>query len=129
MTEPTDTTPDPDLHPVHVEMDVFGTGTLTVDGHDLTKMIAAGGVTIQGGNGRGEPTKVYVELLAGATYDGPAEVHIIQGAHTVEFLQSVNAETLATAALLAGFNRNPIDVALELLIEMAQAIATGDTVE
>ena len=116
------------LHPVHVTIDAFGCGELTVDGHDLSNRVAAGGVTIQGGNSK-IPTKVYLELLAGVTYDGPAEVHIIQGAHAVEFLQSVNPDHLAQAALTRGFNRNPIEAALEVLIEMAQAIETGQAPE
>jgi len=121
--------PAPVLHPVHVCIDALGVGTLTVDGHDLSNRVTLGGVTIQAGDRRTRPTRVFVELNAGVTYNGPAEVNIVQNVNTVEFLQSVNPDHLAQAALQAGFNRNPIDVALELLIEMAQAIATGDTVE
>jgi len=149
MTEPTDTIvdayvhtaecgglacdgphcpPAPTLHPVHVAIDQLGAGTITVDGHDLSNRVAYGGVTIQAGDRR-RSTKVYVELLAGVTYDGPAEVHIVQGAHAVEFLQSVNPDTLAEASLRGGFNRNPVDVMLEVLIQMAQAIETGQAPE
>lgn len=120
--------PAPVLHPVHVELDMFGIGTITVDGQDLSNRVAAGGVTIQGGTTR-QPTRVYLEMNAGVTYDGPAEVTILQNVNTVEFLQSVNPDHLAQAALSHAFNKNPIAAALELLIEMAQAIATGDTVE
>ena len=116
------------LHPVHVEIDQVGAGTITVDGHDLSNRVAYGGVTIQAGDGR-RSTKVYVELIGGVTYDGPAEVHIVQGAHAVEFLQSVNPDRLALAALTRGFNRNPIEAALEVLIEMAQAVETGELSE
>jgi len=117
-----------DLHPVHVTIGPLGVGTITVDGHDLSNRVASGGVTIQGGSNKTH-TKVYLELLAGVTFDGPAEVTIIQGAHAVEFLQSVNPDHLAKAALTRGFNRNPIEVALEVLIEMAQAIETGQAPE
>ena len=120
--------PAPVLHPVHVEIDALGAGSLEVDGHDLSNRIAQGGVTIQAGDRR-RPTKVYVELIGGVTYDGPAEVTIVQGAHAVEFLQSVNPDHLAKAALTRGFNRNPIEVALEVLIEMAQAVETGEPSE
>ena len=125
-TEHTD--PAPVLHPVHVEIDALGAGSLEVDGHDLSNRIARGGVTIQAGDRR-RPTKVYVELIGGVTYDGPAEVTIVQGAHAVEFLQSVNPDHLASAALTRGFNRNPIEVALEVLIEMAQAVETWQAPE
>jgi hypothetical protein len=120
--------PDPVLHPVHIEIGPLGGGTLTVDGHDLSNRVAEGGVTIQAGN-RKTHTKVYLELLAGVTFDGLAEVHIIQGAHAVEFLQSVDPTALAEATLRGGFNRNPVDVMLELLIGMAQAIETGQEPE
>jgi len=120
--------PAPVLHPVHVEIDQLGAGTITVDGHDLSNRVAYGGVTIQAGDRR-RSTKVYVELMGGVTYDGPAEVTIVQGAHAVEFLQSVNPDTLTQAALKRGFNRNPIYAALEVLIEMAQAIETGQAPE
>jgi len=121
--------PAPVLHPVHVEIDALGAGSIEVDGWDLSKRVAMGGITIQAGDRRTHPTKVYLELLGGVTYDGPAEVHIVQGAHAVEFLQSVNPDHLAKAALTRGFNRNPIEVALEVLIEMAQAIETGQAPE
>ena len=119
----------PTLPAVHVATDAFGHGTVTVDGHDLSNQITAGGVTIQVGNQKDRITKVYVELMGGVTYDGPAEVTIVQGAHAVEFLQSVNPDHLAKAALTRGFNRNPIEVALEVLIGMAQAIETGQEPE
>ena len=120
--------PDPVLHPVHIEIGPLGGGTLTVDGHDLSNRVAEGGVTIQAGN-RKTHTKVYLELLAGVTFDGPAEVTVLQNVNTVEFLQSVNPDHLAQAALARAFNENPIDVALEVLIEMAQAIETGQAPE
>jgi hypothetical protein len=128
MTAPTNEPTAPVLHPVHVEIDQLGAGTITVDGHDLSNRVAYGGITIQAGDRR-RPTKVYIELQGGVTFDGPAEVHIVQGAHAVEFLQSVNPDHLAKAALTRGFNRNPIDVALEVLIEMAQAVETGEPSE
>ena len=121
--------PAPVLHPIHVEIDQLGAGSLEVDGWDLSKRVAMGGITIQAGDRRSRPTRVYVELMAGVTYDGPAEVTIVQGAHAVEFLQSVNPDHLAKAALTRGFNRNPIELALEVLIEMAQAIETGQAPE
>jgi len=129
MTAPTNEPTALVLHPVHVETDTSGHGSLTVDGHDLSDRVTAGGLTIQIGDQKGRPTRVYVELQGGVTYDGPAEVHIVQGAHAVEFLQSVNPDHLASAALTRGFNRNPIEVALEVLIEMAQAIETGQAPE
>jgi hypothetical protein len=67
--------------------------------------------------------------MGGVTYDGPAEVTVLQNVNTVEFLQSVNPDHLAQAALARAFNENPIDVALEVLIEMAQAIQTGQAPE
>jgi len=118
--------PDDPLHTIHVKIDAFGSGVLTVDGHDLSNHVAKGGVTIQAGDQKTRVTKCYVELMGGVTYDGPAEVTIVQGAHAVEFLQSVNPDHLAKAALTRGFNRNPIEVALEVLIEMAQAVETGE---
>lgn len=129
MTEPTDTHTVPALPHVNLTCDLLGNGALTIDGHDLSKIVACGGVTIQVGDGRGIATKVYVELLGGATYDGPAAVTIIQGAHAVEFLQSVNPDHLTKATLEAGINRKPIEVALEVLIGMAQAIETGESPE
>jgi hypothetical protein len=127
--EPTETIPDDPLHTIHVKIDAFGGGVLTVDGHDLSNHVAQGGVTIQAGDQKTRPTRVYVELMGGVTYDGPAEVTIVQGAHAVEFLQSVNPDTLAEATLRGGFNRNPVDVMLEVLIGMAQAIETGQAPE
>lgn len=115
--------PDDPLHTIHVKIDAFGGGVLTVDGHDLSSRVARGGVTIQAGNQKDIPTKVYLELMGGVTYDGPAEVHIIQGAHAVEFLSSIDPVALAKAALARGFNQDPIESALAVLIEQAQAIA------
>jgi len=120
---------EPQLHAVHITADPLGGGSLTVDGHDLSNRVAAGGVTIQVGDQRGRLTKVYLELMGGVTYDGPAEVTVLQNVNTVEFLQSVNPDHLAQAALARAFNENPIDVALEVLIEMAQAIQTGQAPE
>jgi hypothetical protein len=111
------------LHAVHLDVNLVGDGTVTVDGHDLSHLVARGGVTIQAGDQKTRVTKVYLELMAGATYDGPAEVTVVQGAHAVEFLQSVNPAELSKASLRGGFNRNPVDVMLEVLIGWAQAIA------
>jgi len=116
MTEPATSKP---LHQVHAEIDAFGAGVLTVDGHDLSESIACGGVTIQAGD-RTRQTKVYLELNAGVTFDGPAEVTVLQGPHTVEFLQSVNPRDLSKRALARSFNDTPITSALAVLIEMAQ---------
>ncbi len=107
-------------HAVHCEVDQFGQGVLTVDGHDLTERVARGGVTIQSGD-REVPTRVYVQLMGGVTYDGPAEVTVLQGVPTVQFLEGVNPDELEKAALARRINANPIQMALEVLIEMAQA--------
>jgi len=104
---------------VHAEIDESGIGTLTVDGHDLSEQVASGGVTIQAGTSR-LPTQVFLTLSAGVTFDGPAEVTVLQGPLIVEFLQSVNPSELAKAALVRSFNGDPIEAALAILIEMAQ---------
>lgn len=115
--------PQPVLHAVHLDLDLSGQGTVSVDGHDLSALVARGGVTIQAGDRKTRVTKVYLELMAGATYDGPAEVTVLANVPVVDFLESVNPIELSKAALARGFNTDPIASALAVLIEQAQAIA------
>ena len=111
------------LHAVHLDVDMRGDGTVTVDGHDLSHLVARGGVTIQAGDQKTRLTKVYLELMAGARYDGPAEVTVLANVPVVDFLESVNPAELSKAALARGFNTDPIESALAVLIERAQAMA------
>jgi len=117
------------LHAVHLDINLAGNGTVTVDGHDLSHLVARGGGTIQAGDQKTRLTKVYLELMAGARYDGPAEVTVLANVPVVDFLTSINPGQLSKAALARGFNTDPIVSALAVLIEQAQAIAPADDTE